>query len=125
MRPNTLILLIFAILACTLAVLPVTGYSGDAVNWYTKGNTLTVSRNYTEAIAAFDQAISLEPEYVEALNGKADALNRAQRYSDALQVSDQVIALNPDYVRSGDRSQPGLCKRLDQPWLYPVQLGTV
>jgi len=99
MRPHTHILVIFAILACTLAVLPVTGYSGDAVNWYTKGNALTVSRNYTEAIAAFDKAISLEPAYVEALNGKADALNRAQRYSDALQVSDQVIALNPDYVK--------------------------
>lgn len=99
MRSQSLILLVVAILACTLAALPVTAYSGDAVNWYTQGNALTASKNYTEAITAFDHAISLEPAYVEAWNGKADALNRAHRYSDALNASDQVIALNPNYLK--------------------------
>jgi len=99
MRSQCLILLVLSILACTLAVLPVAAYSGDAVNWYTQGNALTASRNYTEALAAFDQAISLEPAYVEAWNEKADALNQAKRYSDALLASDQVIALDPQYLK--------------------------
>ncbi|MDD3137000.1 MAG: tetratricopeptide repeat protein, partial [Methanoregula sp.] len=96
MRSQYRILLIAAILMCTLFVLPVSAISADAVNWYTQGNTLVTSRNYTDAVVAFDHAISLEPAYVEAWNGKADALNRAHNYTEALTASDKVIALDPN-----------------------------
>jgi len=96
---STHLLLAGFLLVCILAVLPVAAYSGDAVNWYNKGTALTATRNYTEAIQAFDHAISLEPAYYEAWNGKADALNRAHRVNDALAASDQVIALNPSYAK--------------------------
>ena len=96
---STHLLLAGFLLVCILAVLPVAAYSVDAVNWYNKGTALTTTRNYTEAIQAFDHAISLEPAYYEAWNGKADALNRAHRVNDALAASDQVIALNPNYAK--------------------------
>ncbi len=99
MRSNIILLLIFAVLMCMLTVPLVSAYSGDAVNWFKQGSALTTSGNYTEAVQAFDHAISLEPAYYEAWNGKADALNRAHRVNDALIASDHVIALNPDYAK--------------------------
>jgi len=99
MRFNFIISLLFAVLICTLTAPSVSAYSGDAVNWFNQGITLTASGNYTEAVQAFDHAISLEPAYYEAWNGKADALNRAHRVNDALTASDKVIALNPGYAK--------------------------
>jgi len=99
MRSQYRILLIAAILMCTLFVLPVSAISADAVNWYTQGNTQITSRNYTDAVVAFDHAISLEPTYIEAWNGKADALNRAHNYTEAFTASDKVIALDPNYLK--------------------------
>jgi len=52
-------------------------------------------RNYTGALAAYEQAISLDERNYPAWNGKADALNRAGNFSDALAASDTVTALEP------------------------------
>jgi tetratricopeptide (TPR) repeat protein len=79
--------------------LPVLAYSGDAVGLFDQGNALMKTKNYSEAIVVYDKAITLEPDYFEAWNGKADALNRAQQFTEALAASDRVIALNPNYVQ--------------------------
>ena len=99
MRSTVILLLLFAVIICMLTAPFVSAYSGDAVNWFKQGSALTASGNYTEAVQAFDHAISLEPAYYEAWNGKADALNRAHQVNDALTASDQVIALNPGYAQ--------------------------
>ena len=99
MRSTVILLLLFAVLMSMLAAPLVSAYSDDAVNWFKQGSALTASGNYTEAVQAFDHAISLDPAYYEAWNGKADALNRAHRVNDALAASDQVIALNPNYAK--------------------------
>ncbi len=99
MRSNFIILLLCTVLICAFTTSPANAYSGDAVNWFEQGSALIASGNYTAAGRAFDHAISLEPAYYEAWNGKADALNRAHRYSDALAASDQAIALNPGYAK--------------------------
>jgi len=78
--------------------IPVSAYSADAVVLFEQGNTFVKNKNYTEAIQAYDKAITLEPAYFEAWNGKADALNRYQQYAMALEASDRVLALKPDYV---------------------------
>lgn len=89
-------LTLFFLILCTM---PVLAYSSDAANAYTQGNALMKSRNYSEAIGAYDHATALAPEFYEAWNGKADALNRAQRFSEALIASDKVLSLNPEYVQ--------------------------
>jgi tetratricopeptide (TPR) repeat protein len=89
----------FVLLLLTLCTVPVLAYSPDAVNWYDQGNTLMNNKEYSQASSAYDQAITLAPEYYEAWNGKADALNRAQRFNEALAASDKALALNPDYVQ--------------------------
>jgi tetratricopeptide (TPR) repeat protein len=88
---------------------PVTAYSGDAVGWYTQGNELLQSKNYTQAITAYSQAIVLEPAYFEAWNGEADALNRAAYTDDvfnqtmlvaALAASNKSISISPAYAQA-------------------------
>jgi tetratricopeptide (TPR) repeat protein len=79
--------------------IPVVAYSSDAIGWFGQGNVFMNNKNYSEAIRAFDTAITLEPDYFEAWNGKADALNRVQQFTEALEASDRVLVLKPDYVQ--------------------------
>jgi tetratricopeptide (TPR) repeat protein len=90
---------IFAVIFLCCLGIPVIAYSDDAKDFFEQGNTLVNEKNYREAIIAYDKAITLEPDYFEAWNGKADALNRAQQFTEALVVSDQALNLKPDYVQ--------------------------
>jgi len=89
----------FAILLLIFCTMPVLAYPPDATDWYAQGNSLMKNKNYTEAIAAYDHATALAPDYYEAWNGKADGLNRAQLFKDALAASDTTLSLNPEYVQ--------------------------
>jgi tetratricopeptide (TPR) repeat protein len=86
---------IILLMVCT----PVLAYSGTATGWYAQGNALLAADNLTGAIAAYDQAIALEPGYFEAWDAKADALNRNGQFSDAKDASARALAINPGYVR--------------------------
>jgi tetratricopeptide (TPR) repeat protein len=74
-------------------------YSSAADNLVSEGNAFLQTKNYTRAIAAYDQAIALVPDNTEAWNGKADALNRAGMFGDALTASDKALALDPNFVK--------------------------
>ena len=76
--------------------IPVLAYSSDAMGWFEQGNAFMKNKNYSEAIRVYDRAITVEPDYFEAWNGKADALNRAQQFTEALEASDRVLILKPD-----------------------------
>lgn len=96
-KPGLLFLGIVAILIGI--ALPVSAYSGNAIHWFEEGNALVLAKDYVSAAEAFDTAIALEPGYFEAIDAKADALNRAGEYSEALRISSQALAVNPGYVR--------------------------
>jgi len=87
----------FIFLCCT--GIPVIAYSDNAKGFFEQGNTLVNDKNYSEAIIAYNKAITLEPDYFEAWNGKADALNRAQQFTEALAASDQALTIKPDFVQ--------------------------
>ncbi|WP_321508305.1 tetratricopeptide repeat protein [uncultured Methanoregula sp.] len=87
------------ILCFALISVPALAYSADAVRDYDAGNSFFNVKNYTAAIAAYDNAVTLEPGYYEAWNAKADALNKDKQYNNALIASDQVISLNPQYLQ--------------------------
>jgi len=100
MRRNFLPFLMLAgILCLALTSMPVLAYSADAIRYYDQGNALVKVKDYPGAIAAFDNATSREPGYVEAWNAKADALNKNKQHNLALIASDTVISLNPQYVQ--------------------------
>jgi len=100
MKPATVMkAAILALIILSCACIPASAYSSEAIGWYEQGNALIKNKSYTNAVAAFEHVLSLEPSYFEAWNGKADALNRAGNFTEALAASDQVIARKPDYVQ--------------------------
>jgi tetratricopeptide (TPR) repeat protein len=86
------------IFLCCICI-PAIAYSSDAAGFFEQGNTFVNNKNYTEAINAYDKSIAIEPDYFEAWNGKADALNLAQQFTDALVASDQALKIKPNYVQ--------------------------
>ncbi len=64
---------------------------------YRRASALREQNRVTEALAAFDQAITLRSDYAEAHNGRGIALASLNRLSEAVAAFDRVIALMPDY----------------------------
>jgi len=50
-------------------------------NWLTIGDEYSAAERYTEALAAYEQAIRLVPNSAKAYSGKGYALERLKRYS--------------------------------------------
>lgn len=66
--------------------------------WLERGNQLWRLKRYDEAIAAFEKAIALNPEFVHlAHHGKGLALYRQRKYSAALASFELATTLNPNY----------------------------
>jgi tetratricopeptide (TPR) repeat protein len=89
---------LFALLLFTSICIPVSAYSTDATNLFNSGRNLTESGNYTQAVAEYNHAVTLEPMYFEAWDGMADALNRNGQFNEALAASNRSLEINPDYV---------------------------
>jgi tetratricopeptide (TPR) repeat protein len=53
---------------------------------------------YDEALADYDTAIALKPDYVEALGNRGIVLQKLARFQEALASYDQALAINPGYV---------------------------
>lgn len=89
--------LILMALFLTLFVVSVVASAayGDAADLVSQGDRLTQMKQYSEAVAYYDNAISLERNNFNAWNGKSDALNRAGDFMDALAASDTALALEP------------------------------
>ena len=67
----------------------------SAQEWFKEGNALDNLKRYEEAIAAYDQAIRLNPNYAVAYNNKGLALHNLKRYEEAIAAYDQAIRLEP------------------------------
>ena len=51
-----------------------------------------------EAVANFDRAIALKPDFAQALSKRGNALREMHRLDEALRSFDQAIALKPDFA---------------------------
>ncbi|MFA6362560.1 hypothetical protein [Methanoregula sp.] len=102
MRSSVIVLAMLMLVLSIFVFTPTAAVSGDAAGWYTTASTLTGQKNYTAALQAYDLAISLDPAYADAWNGRADILNRVHRNTAdplatlnlALNASDRALALN-------------------------------
>jgi len=90
---------LMALFFIAILCIPVSAYSADATDLYNTGREFMESGNYTEALAAYNDAIALEPLYYEAWDGLADALNRNGQFNDALAASNRSLTLHPEYVQ--------------------------
>lgn len=68
----------------------------SAEELYHQANDLRDAQKFTEAIALYDRALQLEPEYEYALVNKASVLNFLERYDEAIEVFEKAIQLQPD-----------------------------
>ena len=63
------------------------------------GNYLKAKR-YQEALAAFEQAIQLDPDNASLYNGKGLVLSELKRYQVALTAYERAIRLDPNYAEA-------------------------
>jgi predicted O-linked N-acetylglucosamine transferase (SPINDLY family) len=70
----------------------------DAVpdTWNNRGTVLNDLMRYDDAIADFDKAISLQPNYSEAFFNRGKSLAELKRYEEACAAYDRALALKPD-----------------------------
>lgn len=71
-------------------------YSQDknARYWIDKGEELASLRQYSQALACFDRAISLEPDRARAWYGKAIVQNDTHQFQEALISIEKAIKLD-------------------------------
>ena len=65
--------------------------------WDTQGCKLCEQEAYTEAVAAFDRAIALDPKFCKSWSNRANALCALKRYAEALDSYDRAVAIQPQY----------------------------
>ena len=70
----------------------------EATAYRNKGVALYGLKRYEEAIAAFDQALHLNPNDANAYCNKGYALAELKRYEEAIAAYDQALRLNPNYA---------------------------
>lgn len=64
--------------------------------WYEKGNNLSESRKYEQAIAAYDRAIQIQPNYYELWLKRGDAQVEMEQYQVALASYERAIKIQPE-----------------------------
>lgn len=76
----------------------VTGPALEARELMDKGYSLTALKRYDEAIVAYDQALSLQPDYAWAWARKGRTYRLLEKYDEALVCYDRAIDLLPSYA---------------------------
>ncbi len=66
--------------------------------WYDEGNKLHTAKQFREAIAAYDQAIKLDPDFAGAYCYRGSAYANLERYSRAIEDYSRAIELDPQLV---------------------------
>jgi tetratricopeptide (TPR) repeat protein len=96
----------------------------------------------SEAIASYEKATNLKPDYHEAWTNRGNTLVSLEKLSEAIASYDKAIELKPDYceawynkaftlrkcnenkaaiacLQQSDRTQTRLASSLVQPWVSP------
>jgi predicted O-linked N-acetylglucosamine transferase (SPINDLY family) len=57
-------------------------------------------RRFADALACYDRALALRPDYAQAHYNRGSALRQLKRNTDALAAFDQALALHPDHAEA-------------------------
>ncbi|NJK47905.1 tetratricopeptide repeat protein [Candidatus Gracilibacteria bacterium] len=68
--------------------------------WLNWGNQLWRLRKYPEAIAAFDKAIQLKPDFYQAYYAKGTALDAQNKYLEAAAAYEQATKIQPSFYEA-------------------------
>ena len=64
--------------------------------WISKGDALNRMGNFSQAITAYDTALKIDPNYVNALDGKGWSLNELGNYTQAIVYLDKALKIDPN-----------------------------
>ena len=95
-----LFLLVILSLLVVILMAGCTGYSNEAQEWNNKGVDLGKNGRIEEALAACDQALKIDPEFVEAWINKGSALNELGRHQEAIEAYDQALKIDPGFAQA-------------------------
>jgi tetratricopeptide (TPR) repeat protein len=76
----------------------VTAVDDQAGQYYDEGIDFADLGWYTEAVASYDKAIAIDPNFAEAWYNRGIALHYLKRYSDAVASYDKAIAVDKNYA---------------------------
>jgi tetratricopeptide (TPR) repeat protein len=68
--------------------------------WINQGIALHDLKRYDEALASYERALVLKPDYVEAWSNRGNTLNLLKRYDEALASFERALTLEPNYVKA-------------------------
>ncbi len=74
-------------------------------------NALFQAGHYTQAIAAYDRALAMNPAFYQAWNNRGSTCFRAKRYDEAIADFDRAIELKPDYAQAWQNRELALLAR--------------
>lgn len=80
-------------------------------------------RTLQRALAAFNQAISLDPNLGNAQRGRGEILLQLRRYEEALEAHEKALQINPEYVQLYVRKGYTLERLAQQAFEKARQLG--
>jgi len=85
-----------------LDMLEILGASLKPDDYHKRANDLYYKGKYEEALAAYEKAIELKPDYAEAWDNKGVTLGKLGRNEKALEAHEKAIELKPDYTEAWD-----------------------
>ena len=88
----------FEELATKLEFIEKLGVSLKPVDYYNRGVDFFYKSQYELALKAFEKAIELKSDYVDAWSGKGVSLGELGRHEEALKAFEKAIELKPDYA---------------------------
>jgi tetratricopeptide (TPR) repeat protein len=68
----------------------------DAEFWFEQGNQKYMNWDLIGAIASYDKALEIKPDFHEAWNGRGIALDNLGRYEEAIASWDRALEIKPD-----------------------------
>ncbi|MCK4795997.1 MAG: tetratricopeptide repeat protein [Spirochaetes bacterium] len=75
-------------------------YTQDAEKWFDEGNILFNSGRYEEALTAYYEVVTIDPQNVKAWNNVGITLSKLGRYEEALTVYYEVVTIDPQNVKA-------------------------
>lgn len=85
-----------------------------ALSLYDQGLKLYYDRQFDPALALFNEALSMDPDCYQAMNGKGATYAFLGRYDEGVALIQQAIGMKPDFVYA--RFNSGLANELAGRW---------
>jgi tetratricopeptide (TPR) repeat protein len=80
----------------------VQAYDKNAAIWYNQGLTLVKENKNQEALEAFDQTLSIEPNDENAWYWKGKILYKLQKWEESVEAYNNAITIDPNFVLAWD-----------------------